>query len=83
MVKIIIDQKEPLNDVVRLLKDLKSDDTIAEVVAEFDILRVLYQEDLAEIDKKIAEGDPNFMLNRDMLVDIISEVKRIRTEMVK
>lgn len=83
LVKIIIDQKEPLNDVVRLLKDLKSDDTIAEVVAEFDILRVLYQEDLAEIDKKIAEGDPNFTLNKDMLVDIISEVKRIRTEMVK
>ncbi|MEO9804685.1 MAG: hypothetical protein ABJF04_15620 [Reichenbachiella sp.] len=83
LVKIIIDQKEPLNDVVRLLKDLKSDETIAEVVAEFDILRVLYQEDLAEIDKKIAEGDPNFTLNRDMLVDIISEVKRIRSEMVK
>lgn len=83
LVKIIIDQKEPLNDVVKLLKDLKSDDTIAEVVAEFDILRVLYQEDLAEIDKKIAEGDPNFTLNRDMLVDIISEVKRIRTEMVR
>ncbi|MEO9967723.1 MAG: hypothetical protein ABJF11_18150 [Reichenbachiella sp.] len=83
LVKIIIDQKEPLNDVVRLLKDLKSDDTIAEVVAEFDILRVLYQEDLAEIDKKIAEGDPNFTLNRDMLVDIISEVKRIRAEMVR
>ncbi|MEP2023698.1 MAG: hypothetical protein ABJH98_10425 [Reichenbachiella sp.] len=83
LVKIIIDQKEPLNDVVRLLKDLKSDDTIAEVVAEFDILRVLYQEDLSEIDKKIAEGDPNFMLNKDMLVDIISEVKRIRAEMVK
>lgn len=83
LVKIIIDQKEPLNDVVRLLKDLKSDETIAEVVAEFDILRVLYQEDLAEIDKKIAEGDPNFTLNKDMLVDIISEVKRIRSEMVK
>lgn len=83
LIKIIIDQKEPLNDVVKLLKDLKSDDTIAGVVAEFDILRVLYQEDLAEIDKKIAEGDPNFMLNKDMLVDIIAEVKRIRTEMVR
>ncbi|UXX78056.1 hypothetical protein N7E81_11875 [Reichenbachiella carrageenanivorans] len=83
LVKIIIDQKEPLNDVVKLLKDLKSDDTIAGVVAEFDILRVLYQEDLAEIDKKIAEGDPNFTLNKDMLVDIIAEVKRIRAEMVR
>lgn len=83
LVKIIIDQKKPLNDVIKLLEDLHSDDTIAGMVAEFDILKVLYQEDLADIDAKIAEGDPHFILKKEMLVDVIAEVKRIRGEMVK
>jgi hypothetical protein len=83
LIKVIIDQEKPLLDIIKLLKDIKSDDTIATVVAEFDILEALYKADLAEIKTKISEGDPHFMLNKDMLVDVIAEVKRIRADIVK
>jgi len=83
LVRIVIDQRTSLSDVIALLKDLEQDDTIAGIVSEFDILRALYEEDLADLDEKIAAGDPNLILSKDLLVDIIREVKRIRTEMIE
>lgn len=82
LVRIVIDQRTSLNDVIKLLKDLEQDDTIAEIIAEFEILKIIYEEDLADVDAKIQSGDPNFVLSKDLLVDIIREVKRIRSEMV-
>ncbi|PIB34860.1 hypothetical protein BFP72_05295 [Reichenbachiella sp. 5M10] len=82
IVRIIIDQKESLNDVIHLLKNLESDPIISDVIAEFDILKELYKEDLSNIDQRIADQDPTLKLNKELLVDIITEVKRIRGEMV-
>lgn len=83
LVRIIIDQRKSLIDVIILLKDLEQDDIISNVIAEFNILRVLYEEDLSDIEDKISEGDPNFVLSKDLLGDIITEVKRIRADMIE
>jgi len=82
LVRVIIDQRAPLNDVIRLLKDLDSDPIIEEVVVEFDILKNLYEADLKNIDQRIKDQDKTLVLSKDLLVDIIREVKRIRQEMV-
>lgn len=83
LVRVIIDQRGPLNDITTLLKDLESDAIIAEVIAEFDILNALYEADLKDIDDRIANGDKSLVLSKKLLADIILEVKRIRSEMVE
>ncbi|RJE75269.1 MULTISPECIES: hypothetical protein [Reichenbachiella] len=83
IVRVIIDQKKSLDDIIHLLKDLESDPIIADVIAEFDILKELYKEDVGDIDQRIADQDPTLKLDKALLIDIITEVKRIRGDMVK
>ncbi|MFY0652513.1 MAG: hypothetical protein JXQ96_10790 [Cyclobacteriaceae bacterium] len=83
LMKVIIDQEKSLIDIIALLKDIEQDEIIANVIAEFSILRILYDDDVAVINEKIAGNDPNFVLKKEMLVDVISEVKRIRADMIE
>lgn len=82
LVRVVLDQKKPLLDVIAMLKDLPQDDIIAKMIAELSILRILYDGDLAEIEKKIASNTGDFVLTQDMLIDITTEVKRIRQDIV-
>ena len=83
LMKVIIDQEKSLIDIIALLKDIEQDEIISNVIAEFSILRFLYDDDVAEISDKITSNDSNFVLTKDMLKDVILEVKRIRAEMIE
>lgn len=82
LMKVIIDQEKSLIDIIALLKDIEQDEIIANIIAEFSILRILYDDDVAAISDKISGNDPKFVLKKEMLVDVISEVKRIREDMI-
>ncbi len=82
LVKIVLDQKKPLEDVIALLEDVPSDDKIAGMLTELNTLKELYDGDLAEIEKKISENTGDFILTQDMLADITNEIKRIRSEII-
>ena len=83
LVRIVIEQQKSLIDVIALLKDLEQDEIISNVIAEFNVLRLLYEDDVSDIEDKISEGDPNFVLSKDLLADITTEVKRIRADMIE
>ena len=83
LVKVVLDQEKPLLDVIGLLKDLPEDDIIDHMISELEVLRVLYETDLAEVEKKIAENTGDFMLTESDLSGIRTEVKRIRTDIVE
>jgi hypothetical protein len=82
LVKVVLDQKKPLLDVIAMLKDLPQNDAIAKMITELSILRILYDGDLADIQAKIASNEGNFILTQDMLIDITTEVKRVRNDIV-
>lgn len=82
MVRVVLDQEKPLMDVIAMLKDLPQDDIIARMITELNILKILYDGDLAEIEEKIASNEGDFVLTQDMLADITTEVKRIRGDIV-
>jgi hypothetical protein len=82
LVRIVLDQKKPLIDVISLMKDLPQDDIIAKMINELSILRLLYDGDLAIIEKNISENTGNFVITQEMLVDITTEVKRVRNDIV-
>ncbi len=83
LVRVIIEQEQPLLDVIALMKDLPEDDIIDHMIAELSVLRILYQDDLAKIEQQIEENQGNFQLKPSMLKDIIIEVARIRGDIVK
>lgn len=83
LVKVVLDQEKPLLDVIGLMKDLPDDDIINHMINELEILRVLYETDLADVQEKIASNTGDFVLTESTLSGIRSEVKRIRTDIVE
>lgn len=83
LMKVILDQEQPLLDVIALMKDLKEDETIDLMIEELNILRILYQDDLRKISASIEKNDGTFQVTPEMLKDIIIEVERIRDNITK
>ncbi len=83
LVRVVIEQEQPLLDVIALMKDLPEDEIIDHMIAELSVLRILYQDDLAAIEQQIDENKGDFQLQPSMLKDIIIEVARIRGDIVK
>lgn len=82
LVKVVLDQEKPLNDLISVLRDLPADDTIGNMIVYLSILDQLYKGDLQEIEHKM-ENDPSFVVTRDMMLDITSEVETIRGLIIK
>lgn len=81
LVKIILEQRKPLDDVIALMKDIPNHGGVTGMISELEILKILYDNDLSEIEEAM-DGDTNYVIPPDMLRDITSEVKRIRQEIV-
>ena len=82
LIRIIIEQKPALLDLIALLKDLPQDEIIGRMISELSVLRFLY-DDLSDIEFKIKENHADLTLSKDMIADITTEVKRIRMDITK
>lgn len=81
LVQVILEQRKPLTDVIKLMKDIPDDEGIYGMISELEILKILYDSDLKEIEEAMG-GDTNYVIPPDMLIDITTEVKRIREDIV-
>lgn len=82
LVKIVLDQEPALREVIKVLNDLPNDDAISTIITELQILDILYKGELEEIEEKM-KADPNFVIKKNMLIDIDLEIKRIRQWIVE
>lgn len=81
LVRIILEQRKPLTDVIELMKDIPDHSGVVRMISELEILKILYDGDLKEIEEAMG-GDPNYVIAPRMLIDITTEVKRIREDIV-
>lgn len=81
LVQVILEQRKPLTDVIKLMQDIPDDEGIYGMISELEILKILYDSDLKEIEEAMG-GDANYVIPPDMLIDITTEVKRIREDIV-
>lgn len=81
LVKMILEQEKPLKDVIKLMKDIPHDEAILRMSGELEILRILYDGDLKDIEEAMG-GNENYVIPPTMLIDITTEVKRIREEVI-
>lgn len=77
LVKLVLQQKKPLEDIIGLLKEIPTDPVVTKMIAELNILKILYDGDMAEVEEKL-KADPDMIITEDMLFDINLEVARIR-----
>ncbi len=81
LMQILLEQEQPLKDIIKLMKDLPDDETILRMINELEILVLLYDSDLENIEKAM-KGQEDFLLTPDLLIDVVLSIENIREKIV-
>ncbi|WP_421763813.1 hypothetical protein [Ekhidna sp.] len=83
LVKIVIDQKTSLNDLLQVMNDVPESEAVNNMKAELGKVKAIYDGELAEVEKQISENTGGFVLKPSTLDNLAAEVTRIRTSIVE
>ncbi|SNS47304.1 hypothetical protein SAMN05421640_0293 [Ekhidna lutea] len=83
LVKIVIDQKVSLNDLMDVMNDVPESEEVNKMKAELEKVKAIYDGELAEVEKQIAENTGGFVLKPSTLDNLAAEVGRIRASIVE
>jgi hypothetical protein len=81
LVRIILKQEKPLNDLIKVLKSLDLEPDINDLIKSFEELDKLYK--ALDIEEKIKNNKGDLVLNDKTIKEITAKVKAIRTEVTK
>jgi hypothetical protein len=79
LMRIVLNQKMALLDLISVLKHVEQDETIANVISEMNILRFHYEE-LAELEQKINNNEGGVVLHQHDLQKLAIEIERVRKD---
>ncbi|WP_425389711.1 hypothetical protein [Ekhidna sp.] len=83
LVKIVMDQKTSLYDLLKVMNDVPGTQDVTDMIAELEKVKAIYDGELAEVEKQIAENTGDFVLKPSTLDNLTAEVARIRTSIVE
>ncbi|MEO9482834.1 MAG: hypothetical protein ABJG47_05285 [Ekhidna sp.] len=83
LVKIVIDQKVSLNDLMQVMSDVPETPEVNSMIAELEKVKAIYDGELAEVETQIAENTGGFVLLPSTLDNLSAEVSRIRSSIVE
>lgn len=83
LVKVIIQQKTSLNDLLKVMNDVPESAEVNNMKDELGKIKAIYDGELQEIETQIAENTGAFVLEPSTLDNLASEVKRIRSSIVE
>jgi hypothetical protein len=78
IIKIIIDQRPAVDDLLVVMNDVGDDEAITSVKADLTRIKEVYDTDLAEVSKAISENTGDLILTKDMLSSLTTTVSEIR-----
>ncbi|MBC6410713.1 MAG: hypothetical protein GDA42_09705 [Ekhidna sp.] len=83
LVKVIIDQKKSLNDLIKVMSNASHSEDVSAMITELEKIKVIYDEELTEVTTQIAENTGRFVLETSTLEKLAAEVKRLRTSIIE
>lgn len=83
LVKIIMDQKTSLEDLLKVLNDVPESESVTSMISELLKVKAIYDGELAEVEKQIADNTGGFVLLPSTLDNLSAEVSRIRSNIVE
>ncbi|MEQ8907147.1 hypothetical protein [Ekhidna sp.] len=83
LVKIVMDQKTSLADLLQVMNDVPATDDIKNMIAELEKVKAIYDGELAEVEKQISENTGGFVLKPSTLDNLSAEVNRIRGSIIE
>ncbi|MEM9895081.1 MAG: hypothetical protein AAF789_01815 [Bacteroidota bacterium] len=82
LVKIVMDQKRSLYDLIKILAEVPSTESTASVSADIAKVKAIYDGELMEVERQIRENTGDFVLLPSVLDNLAAEVTRIRASIV-
>ena len=82
LVKIVIDQKKTLEDLLTVMKEVEQNQTITDLTGELEKLKAIYDEDLTVVEEQISSNTGEYQLTKDVIARLTEEVKRIRASLI-
>ena len=83
LVEIVIKQKQTLNDLIKVIGEVEQTPALTNMTTELNKLKTIYDEDLGDIEEKIANNDGSLQLNKELLTRLTTEVRRIRASIIE
>jgi hypothetical protein len=82
LVKLVLDQEPALADLIKLVEDIPHDMTILQLLEKLRILDRLYKGELEVIEQNMA-NDPDYIIDRGVMLAATLEIERIRAFIVE
>lgn len=82
LMRIVLDQKKALLDLISVLKHVEQDEIITYLIVEMNVLRYQYEE-LQGLEEKISNNEGGVILHQHDLRDITAEIERIRNDIIE
>ena len=83
LVKIVMDQKTSLYDLLQVMNDVPETEDVTSMRAELEKVKAIYVGELAEVEEQIANNTGDFVLQPSTLDNLSAEVSRIRGSIVE
>lgn len=83
LVKIVMEQKTSLKDLMAVLNDVPETDDIKNMKAELEKVKTIYDGELAIVESQIADNTGGFVLLPSTLDNLAAEVSRIRASIIE
>ena len=83
LVKIVIDQKTSLSDLLDVLNSVDGNEDVGNMITELSKVKSIYDGELAAIETQIAENTGDFVLVPSTLDNLAAEVSRIRSSIIE
>ncbi|MFY0688104.1 MAG: hypothetical protein JXQ90_13115 [Cyclobacteriaceae bacterium] len=83
LIKIVIDQKPALDDLIVVLGELGDEAAIVSMQDDLNKLKMIYEGELSEVSKQISENTGSLVLETSVLGSLTTETQRIRAKITE
>ena len=78
LIKIVIDQKPALDDLIVVMNSLSDNEDIAALVGDLERIKAIYDGELADVADQIANNTGDLVLTADVLTNLTNETASLR-----
>ena len=83
LIKVVIDQKEGLDNLIQIVKKFDDNQTLSSLLKDLNKIKTIYDNELVEISAQIASNKGDMMLQSKVLDHLTVEISRIRNSFVQ
>ena len=83
LIKVVIDQKEGLDNLIQIVKKFDDNQTLSSLLMDLNKIKMIYDNELVQVNAQIASNTGDMILQSKVLDHLTTEISRVRNLMVQ